>query len=127
MRTVAAAAAQGNERAALALDVFVYRLAKSIAGLVVGLQRLDALVFTGGIGENSAVVRSLVLRRLGFLGLTEDVAANADHGRHTGGRISLDGPALALVVPTDEELMIARDTALVIEGGVDAASTPPGG
>jgi acetate kinase len=116
MRTVVAAAGQGNARALLALDVFVHRLAKAIAGLVVGLERLDALVFTGGIGENSADVRSLVLSRLGFLGLAEDVEANADHGRHTGGRISLAGPVLALVVPTDEELLIARDTARVIAG-----------
>jgi acetate kinase len=117
MRTVVAAAAAGNERAQLALEVFVHRLSKAIAGLVVGLERLDALVFTGGIGENSAVVRSLVLSRLGFLGLTEDTRANADHGRHTGGRISVAGPVLALVVPTDEELLIARDTASVIAGG----------
>jgi acetate kinase len=116
MRTVEAAAAAGNEQAQLAVEVFVYRLAKAIAGLVVGLQRLDALIFTGGIGENSAVVRSMVLSRLGFLGLTEDVQANADHGRHTAGRISLGGPVLALVVPTDEELLIACDTARVIAG-----------
>jgi acetate kinase len=117
MRTIEAAAAAGNERAQLALEVFVYRLSKAIAGLVVGLERLDALVFTGGIGENSAVVRSLVLSRLGFLGLTEDVQANAGHGRRTAGRISLAGPVVALVVPTDEELMIARDTARVLAGG----------
>ena len=117
MRTVVAAAAEGHERARLALEVFVYRLSKSIAGLVVGLGRVDAVVFTGGIGENSAVVRSLVLNRLGFLGLAEDVEANADHGRQTGGRISVDGPVLALVVATDEELLIARDTARVIAGG----------
>jgi acetate kinase len=117
MRTVADAAADGNERARLALDVFVHRLSKAIAGMVVGLQRLDALVFTGGIGENSAIVRSLVLGRLGFLGLAEDARANAGHGRQTGGRISVAGPVLALVVPTDEELLIARDTARVISGG----------
>jgi acetate kinase len=117
MRTVVAAAAEGNERALLALEVFVYRLAKAIAGLVVALDRLDALVFTGGIGENSAVVRGLVLSRLGFLGLAVDAVANADHGRHTGGRVSLAGPVVALVVPTDEELMIARDTVHVIAGG----------
>jgi len=117
MRTVVAAAAEGNERARLALEVFVHRLCKAIAGLVVGLQRLDALVFTGGIGENSAELRSMVLNRLGFLGLAEDREANADHGRHTGGRISPPGPVLALVVPTDEELVIARDTAQVISGG----------
>jgi acetate kinase len=120
MRTVETAAAGGNERARLALEVFVHRLSKAIAGLVVGLQRLDALVFTGGIGENSSVVRSLVLRQLGFLGLAEDVQANADHGRRTGGRISVvtgSSPVLALVVPTDEELLIARDTARVIAAG----------
>ena len=123
MRTVEAAAAAGNERAQLAVEVFVYRLAKAIAGLVVGLERLDALIFTGGIGENSALVRSMVLSRLGFLGLTEDVQANADNGRHTGGRISLGGPVQALVVPTDEELLIARDTARVIAGSSRALAS----
>jgi len=111
MRAVQAAAAEGDERARLALEVFVHRLVKAIAAMVTGLQRLDALVFTGGIGENSAVVRSGVLARLGFLGLTEDAEANARNGRDTRGRISLDGPVVAMVVPTDEELMIARDTA----------------
>ncbi len=114
MRAVEAAAARGDERARLALDVFVHRLAKAIAGLVINLERLDALVFTGGIGENSPVVRGLVLGRLGFLGLAEDPEANAGHGRSTGGRISRPGPVQALVVPTDEELMIARDTAHLI-------------
>jgi acetate kinase len=117
MRTVEAAAAAGDDRARLALEVFVYRLAKAVAGMVVGLERLDALVFTGGIGENSAGVRGQVLARLGFLGLAEDREANAGHGRATGGRISPDGPVLALVVPTDEELMIARDTAGLIADG----------
>ena len=114
MRAVESAAAGGDERARLALDVFVYRLAKAVAGMVVGLERLDALVFTGGIGEHSAEVRSRVLARLAFLGLAEDPEANAQHGRSTGGRISPDGPVLALVVPTDEELMIARDTARLL-------------
>jgi acetate kinase len=117
MRTVVAAAADGNERAQLALEVFVHRLSKAVAGLVVGLQRLDALVFTGGVGENSTIVRGMVLARLGFLGLAEDVEANADHGRHTGGRVSVPGDVVALVAQTDEELLIARDTALVIAGG----------
>ena len=62
------------------------------------------------------MVRSLVLGRLAFLGLTEDEQANADNGRLTRGRISLPGSVLALVVPTDEELLIARDTARVIAG-----------
>jgi acetate kinase len=114
MRTVESTAAGGDERARLALEVFVYRLAKAVAGMVVGLERLDALVFTGGIGEHSAEVRRRVLARLAFLGLAEDAEANARHGRTTGGRISPDGPVLALVVPTDEELMIARDTARLV-------------
>jgi acetate kinase len=117
MHAVEAAAAAGDGRARLALDVFVHRLAKAIAGLVTGLDRLDALVFTAGIGENSSLVRSLVLSRLGFLGLAEDPVANARHGRDTGGRISHRGPAVALVVPGDEELMIARDTARLIAAG----------
>ena len=114
MRAIQSAAADGNERAWLALDVFVHRLAKAVAAMVTSLDRLDALVFTGGIGENSAEVRSRVLARLSFLGLTEDPEANARHGRATGGRISPDGPVLALVVPTDEELMIARDAARLV-------------
>jgi acetate kinase len=114
MRAVQSAAAGGHERAQLALEVFVHRLAKAVAGMVVGLERLDALVFTGGIGENSAEVRRRVLARLVFLGLAEDAEANARHGRATGGRISPVGPVLALVVPTDEELMIARDTARLL-------------
>ena len=84
------AAAAGDERAALAVEVFVYRLAKHIAALVVALGRLDALVFTGGIGENDAVIRARTLAALGFLGLGVDDAANAAHGRHTDGRISVD-------------------------------------
>jgi acetate kinase len=114
MRAIQSAAADGNERARLALEVFVHRLAKAVVAMVTSLDRLDALVFTGGIGENSAEVRGLVLARLGFLGLAEDPEANAQHGRATGGRISPHGPVLALVVPTDEELMIARDTARLV-------------
>jgi acetate kinase len=114
MRAVEAAATAGDERSRLALEVFVHRLVKAIAALVTSLDRLDALVFTGGIGENSAVVRGQALARLGFLGLTEDADANAQHGRATGGRISTPGPVQAMVVPTDEELLIARDTARLI-------------
>jgi acetate kinase len=63
MRTVEEAAAKGDERARLALDLFCYVLAKTIAALVVPLGRLDALVFTGGIGENSTTVRSMTIER----------------------------------------------------------------
>ena len=78
MRTIETAAAGGNERARLAFDLFCYILAKAIAALVVPLGRLDALVFTGGIGENSVTVRERTVAHLGFLGLTIDPEANAD-------------------------------------------------
>ena len=111
MRTIEEAASQGHERARLAFDLFCYVLAKSIAGLVVPLGRLDALVFTGGIGENSVAVRARTVEHLGFLGLTIDPDANAAHGRGRNGRITKDVRPQALVVPTNEELMIAMDTA----------------
>jgi acetate kinase len=114
LRTVSDAAAAGNVEAVLALEIFCYRLAKDIASLVVPLGQLDALVFTGGIGENSVVVRSKVLRLLGFLGLEENIIANAAHGRDHNGRVSLMGTPVALVVPTNEELVIARDTAALV-------------
>lgn len=111
MRTIESAAAAGDERARLAFDIFCYVLAKAIAALVVPLGRLDALVFTGGIGENSVAVRERAVSHLGFLGLTIDPAANASHGREQNGRITEEVRPQALVVPTNEELMIALDTA----------------
>jgi acetate kinase len=117
MREIRAAADRGEPEAGLALAVFVYRLAKGVASLVVGLGRLDALVFTGGIGEHDASVRGRVVTSLGFLGLELDDAANSVHGLGTGGRISAGGAPEALVVATDEEVMIARDTIRLIRGG----------
>jgi acetate kinase len=111
MRTVESAARGGHERARLAFDIFCYVLAKAIAALVVPLGRLDALVFTGGIGENSVAVRERTVAHLGFLGLTIDAEANAVHGRDRNGRITEEVRPQALVVPTNEELMIALDTA----------------
>jgi acetate kinase len=111
MRTIEEAAAGGHERARLAFDIFCYVLAKAIAALVVPLGRLDALVFTGGIGENSVAVRERTVAHLGFLGLTVDPEANAAHGRGQNGRITEELRPQALVVPTNEELMIALDTA----------------
>ncbi len=114
MRTLVEHAAQGHERAHLAIEVFCYVLAKTIAGLVVPLGRLDAVVFTGGIGENSVPVRARVVELLGFLGLTLDADLNASHGRSAAGRITSGLRPCALVVPTNEELMIARDTAALV-------------
>jgi acetate kinase len=111
MRSVLELEAQQHPRARLAVLVFCYRLAKGILGLCAGLRRLDALVFTGGIGENAARVRELTLERLAPLGLVVDRALNAEHGSSAGGRITAaESRVPALVVPTNEELIIARDT-----------------
>ena len=97
--------------AKLAVDYFVYCLVKFIGAYAALLGGLDALVFTAGIGENSAVVRAAVLARLEWLGLAIDAAANAANGP----RISTaDSRAAALVIPTDEELMIARHTLALV-------------
>ncbi|MFG1417262.1 acetate/propionate family kinase [Xanthobacter sp. V0B-10] len=100
-----------DPRAKLAVDYFVYALVKFIGAYTALLGGLDALVFTAGIGENSAVVRARVLERLEWLGLTLDPAANAANGP----RISTaDGRAAAFVIPTNEELMIARHTLALV-------------
>jgi acetate kinase len=114
MRTVEQAAEGGHERARLAIEIFCYVLAKTVAALVVPLGRLDALVFTGGIGENSTSVRARVIGHLGFLGLELDEQANATHGRERAGRITTGLRPQALVVNTNEELMIASDTAAIV-------------
>jgi acetate kinase len=112
MRTLGAAADAGSADAALAIEIFCYRAAKSVGALAVAMGRLDAVVFTGGIGEKDAPVRAEILRHLRVLGVRTDLVANEDHGRGHAGRVSsADSPVVALVVPTDEELVIARDAA----------------
>ena len=111
MRTLLELEAQGHARARLAVDVFCYRLAKALLGLCAGLERIDALVFTGGIGENAPAVRARTLAQLGILGARVAPELNAEHGSASAGRITrTDSALLALVVPTNEELMIARET-----------------
>ena len=110
MRQLTEAAGRGDARAALAVEIFCYRLAKHLAALVVPLGRLDALVFTGGIGENAAGVRERVVHLLEHLGLRLDRERNAAHGAGSRGVITSDEPPVAAVVPTDEELLIASDT-----------------
>ena len=113
MRSVIAAAALGNKRAGLAVDLFCYRLARSILGLAAALSSIDALIFTGGIGENSAEVRAKTLTHLAILHPELDQKLNETHGKGAGGRITSPSGLLCLVVPTNEELMIARETTLL--------------
>lgn len=101
----------GNPRAQLALDIFSYRLAKYVAAMTVAAGRLDALVFTGGIGENSQLIRAKVLEYLGFLGLELDEQLNKQACFGQPGIITKSQHPLALVIPTNEELMITQDAA----------------
>lgn len=115
MRTLAAAAADGHAGAAIAIEVFCYRLAKHILALAAGLDRIDALVFTGGIGENSSLVREKTLGHLAILHPILDTDLNLNNGRASAGRITAPASGLlALVVPTNEELVIAREAARFI-------------
>lgn len=110
-RTLEEHAALGHDGAILALNMFAYRLAKYIASMTVATDRLDALVFTGGIGENSASMRQRVMQHLGFLGIHVDDAANqAMVGGQAGAINATSDAVITLVVPTNEELMIAQDT-----------------
>lgn len=113
MREIVSAAAE-NSRAATALNIFAYRLRKYIGGYIAVLGRLDALVFTGGIGENAAVVREKTVNAMEYLGLQLDAAKN--HGCHGETEISPpESPTKIFVIPTNEELIIALDTQRIVE------------
>jgi acetate kinase len=120
MLTLQAAATSGNPRAALAIDKFCYSVAKAVMAMTVALGRLDALVFAGGIGENNAPVRATIIEALGFMGLKVDPAANEANGAQTSGRITSSTKPMAAVVPTNEELQIAMDTAEIVGNGHSA-------
>jgi len=92
-------------RAQFAIDLFVYRIGRELGSLVAALGGLDAIVFTAGIGEHAVTIREAVCRQAGWLGVTLDQTANASHGP----RISMASSDIAVwVIPTNEELMIAR-------------------
>jgi acetate kinase len=122
MRTLQEAAEQGHERAALAIDKFCYSVAKAAAGMIVSLGRVDALVFTGGIGENAVQVRARIVELLGFAGFALDPHVNQTHGKAQRGRITRSTSPMAAVIATNEELMIAMDTADIIGGTVRIAA-----
>ncbi len=109
MRQILAAREAGNERATLAFDIFVHRLCSGIGAMAASAGGVDALVFTGGIGENSPEVRAAAAERLSWLGVRIDPAANRDP---FGDRdiAAADSRVRVLVVKTDEEWEIARET-----------------
>ncbi|HHH40218.1 MAG TPA: acetate kinase, partial [Sedimenticola sp.] len=121
MREILARAGQGDEQATLALDLFCYRIRKYIGAYIAVLGGLDAVVFTGGIGEHAAEVRRRVCAGLEVFGIRLDPGRNADPSRHAGRIQAAGAPVALLVIPTDEELEIAIQSEAVI------VATPPAG
>jgi acetate kinase len=110
MRTVIEEAGKGNKRAALAVDIFCYRIKKYIGAYTAVLGRVDAVVFTGGIGENSVPVREKVLEGLECLGIKPDSERNCDESKKERVITSEDSAVKVFVIPTNEEVRIACDT-----------------
>ncbi|TBU94561.1 acetate kinase [Stutzerimonas kirkiae] len=115
MRTLYEARIAGHAGASLAFEVFCYRLAKSLAGMACALPRLDGLVFTGGIGENSSAIRARTLEHLKLFNFKLDDEANARCIRGVAGEIQATGSPRVMVVPTNEERQIAIDTLTLLD------------
>ncbi len=116
MRDVTAAAEGGNERAKLAIEMLSYQIKKYVGAYAAAMGGLDCLVFTGGIGENDDNMRRLVCEDMGFLGVSIDPEKNK---QRTSDILDISGPdsrVRVLIVCTNEELMIARDTKALVEG-----------
>ena len=115
---LAEATEHGDRRARLAIDLFCYRVRKYIGAYLAALEGAEALVFAGGIGENAAPVRAAICEGLGWMGAELDAERNAAMAGGREGRIDRDGGRLQLwVIPTDEELLIARDACRLVAGG----------
>ncbi len=114
MREIETAANEGHERAKLGLDMYAYRVKKYIGSYAAAMGGLDVLIFTGGIGENSVSMRKLICEELEFLGISLDDSNNNVRGKETD--ISkADARVRVLVIPTDEELVIAQDTEEIVK------------
>lgn len=112
-RDVQKAQREGNKRADIAVEAFVYRVAKYIGAYVAAMNGVDAITFTAGVGENDAVIRNAVCAYLGYLGVTVDAEKNKLRGEEV--EISgADSKVKVYVIPTNEELAIARETKALI-------------
>ena len=111
-RDIKAAAAKGNVRAQLSQTILRYQIRKFIGAYVAAMNGVDAIVFTGGIGENNTTTRKIICEGLSYLGVEVDVAVNKVTRQGKQARISTDASRVqAWVIPTNEELLIARETA----------------
>lgn len=116
MRDIDVAIAEGNERAKLALDMYIYRIIKYIGAYTAVLNGVDIIVFTGGVGENQQPLRKAVCEHLSYLGVKIDDAVNASSRGEEKVISAADSKVKVVVIPTDEELMIARDTEAIVNG-----------
>ena len=114
-RDIQKAAAEGNERAKLTLDILVYQIKKFIGGYAAAMGGVDAIIFTGGIGENDATIRRQICEDMEYLGLKIDADLNDKASRRDAKFSADDSKVEAWVLPTNEELMIARDTKEIVE------------
>src|ERR1044071_3986802 len=106
-----------DRRARLAIEIFCYRARKYIGSYLAAMNGAEAIVFTGGIGENSAEIRTRICSELIWMGVELDAELNSKHGADHAGRISSESSRVAVyVIPTNEELLIARDTVRVVTG-----------
>lgn len=113
-RDIQAAKEAGNTRAAMVLDMRTYEIIKFIGGYVAALGGVDAIVFTAGVGENQQSIRSDVLEGLAYLGIRVDYEANKARGEEVE-ITTPDSAVRSFVIPTNEELVIARDTRAIVE------------
>ncbi|MCF6134407.1 acetate kinase [Thermoactinomyces vulgaris] len=115
MREVTEAMENGNDYARLAIDMYVYKIKKTIGAYIAAMNGVDAILFTAGVGENAALIRERVCEGLTFLGVELDPALNAERSKKER-RISTQRSKVdVLVIPTNEELMIARETQALVQ------------
>ena len=112
-RDLAAAAAEGNKRAALAIDAFAYRVVKYIGAYAAAMNGVDAICFTAGLGENDAATRAKIMANLGYLGIAVDEEANNTRGKEVV-ISTADSKVKVLAIPTNEELAICRETVALV-------------
>jgi acetate kinase len=117
MRDIEKGILEGHQRATLAQDMYVYRIKKYVGAYLAAMNGADALVFTGGVGENDAMVRGKVCNGMEYAGLLFDDDLNKNAPRGDESKISKPNSKIAVyVIPTNEELMIARDTYCIVSG-----------
>lgn len=116
MRDIDAAIEKGDERAKLALDMYIYRIIKYVGAFAAVLNGVDVIVFTGGVGENQKILRKRVCDHLTYMGVKIDDEVNSSSRGEEKLISAPDSAVKVVVIPTDEELMIARDTEAIVNG-----------